>query len=977
VNLAYALRDLNKQKTRTVFGISGIAIAIFLLAVIGMLGDSISYSYVEYASQSEGNIDFEINGGDIPTNLVQNRIMGDPVLASVLHDFLPRNEYWGSPYEIISTRNVSKARLKTDGVVHVGVDIARENAALHSKFLLPDGTPFTGSLGSDECLINKEMAKDLGVNAGDQIIYNRTVYWDVEKTQFRFEDLRYYTVKAVVDFNFKFPSWIENAVVMNLSQWITEEWWGYVGYSYSLIVNFANPQLYYDAKDIGGTINRVREVGERIQNRIGFYNNFTTPGGPQVNVLFNIHMPRVGILEIEQYVNVGISIILLFVTILAVVISAVLINGILTTSVEEKIREFGVFRVLGAHRELPIKLTVLQAFIVSSIGTSIGIGGGYAAVRFGLLPLLKEALGFAGNVVAYMSVQTISITLGVGIGVSMLVGIAPALRVSKMSILGAINPYRQESVGTRMVKEGNINGRLILVGAIASGIAAFVLFIVPQILLTLDIGLIVGVIIALLAVFLLGATLVGLGLLPVIQGIIMRIFTFFARKTKDIIRISLMRYSRRNVTTVIMFSIAFSFITLVSTVIGTLSAQNIGQVRNRNGADMVIDSRRQFIGHFNPEGTPSIPDISFSNELLSYDAVVKTSTILPTDMELGIIRGSAHSIKMADLVNYKSSDVNGVAIDENYLEVVYTEYIVFSQGSQADAFNKVLHGTRNVIVSTALSGNLMLNLNDKCSLRFEWGNGEIHEEQFTIVGVVDNLPGIPTVQKRPDSASGAAIVLSQADYRRCFQIPAGNYYTSRIFVKIRADMQNYENSVKFETFIEERYDSLYRFESSSGQGGGGYPRVINSYRQGRMQQTIFMVIEALFTLILTFAVIISLFGLTSSAYSTILERTREVGIIETLGLHKRSVGNMFTLESEIIMSSAAINGSVIGIILVALFFWQIAAFQSFPVMSVFDIPYDIIGIELGVAALVCLISMKGLVKKVQRQEIMEIFRKTM
>ncbi len=973
MNWAYALRDLNKQKTRTGFGIAGIAISIFLLTVIGMLGDSISYSYVDYASQTEGKVDFSLwsQGQWMPTSAIEAKIKSDPVLASELSEFLPR-EYWGwdGTWEMANISNPATSK-NFSGVVSVGVHIARENAA-QTKFLLEDGTPFTGTLGAGQCLIDLEMARELAIVAGQTITYNLSHFNDEAKKSVSWMHIRTYTVVAAVNMNFKFPSWIEHPLIMNLSQWLSPaEWtegWGIgtalVGYSRDLIINLKNPQFYYDAKDIGGTINRLRDIGERIQNRIGFYNDFPWPAGG--NYLFYVNMPRVSILEVEQYVNIGISIILLFVTILGVVISGVLINGILTTAVEEKIREFGVFRVLGAHRKLPIKLTVLQAFIISGLGTAIGIGGGYAIVRFLLLNLLKMALSFnAGDVVAVLSAQTLSLSIGVGVGVSMLVGVAPALRVSKMSILGAINPYRQESVGTRMVKEGSVNGKLILVGVIAAGIAAFVLFIVPQILLTLDIGLIIGVVIALLAVFLLGATLVGLGLLPVIQGIIMRIFTFFAHKTKDIIHISLMRYTRRNVTTVVMFSIAFSFITLVSTVVGTLSAQNIGLVRNGNGADMLLDSRQARITGWNPDGSRKIPDQALARELLSYDAIVKTSAVLATDRELDIIRGSDHSITMSDLVNYKSNGVNGVAIDENYLDVVYTQYVVFSQGTQADAFSRVLSGSGNVIVSTALSANIMLNLNEKCLLTFEWGNGEVNKEEFTIVGVVDNLPGINTVQKRPDSADGAAIVLNQADFKRCFQIPLGDYYTSRIFISLRTGYQNRDASSQLRDSLINTYDNQYVF------------RLDNSITEGEETQLIFSIIELLFTMILTFAVIISLFGLTAGAYSTILERTREVGIIETLGLRKRSVGNMFTLESEIIMTSAALNGSVIGIILVALFFWQIAAFNTFPLMSVFAIPYDIIGIELGVAALVCFLSMKSLVKNVQRMELIEIFRKTL
>ncbi|MEX2714876.1 MAG: FtsX-like permease family protein [Candidatus Sigynarchaeota archaeon] len=943
------------------------------MTVIGMLGDSISYSYVDYASQSEGKIDFSLSCEGyhwIPTSSIETQIKADPVLATELADFLPREvRGWSGVYEVVETLNPANSKT-FKGVYLVGVDIGRENAAVQGKFLLGDGTPFTGTLGDGQCLIDLEMAKKLGISSGQTIIYNLTHYANEQHTIISWTYVRSFTVVAVVNMNFKFPGWIEHPLVINLTQWI-KEWVAnppdsFLGYSQTLVINVRNPQLYYDARDIPGTINRLRDIGERIQNRIGFYNKYPWPGGGTNGDLYVLAMPRVSILEIEQYVNVGISIILLFVTILGVVISGVLINGILTTSVEEKIREFGVFRVLGAHRKLPIKLTVLQAFIISSMGTAMGIAGGYAIVRFAFLGLLKRLLDFsAGEVVAYMSAQTLALTIGVGVGVSMIVGIAPALRVSKMSILGAINPYRQESVGTRMVKEGNVNVKLILIGAIASGIAAFVLFIVPQILLTLDIGLIVGVIITLLAVFLLGATLVGLGLLPVIQGIIRRIFTFLAVKTKDIIRISLMRYTRRNVTTVIMFSIAFSFITLVSTVIGTQSAQNVGTIHNNNGADMVFDSRRISITGFNPDSGPTLPDQALARELLSYAEIVKTSTILATDKELGFIRGSTHSITMSDLVNYKSTGVHGVAVDENYLDVVYTQYVIFSQGSQADAFNKLFHNTGYVIVSTAIAGNLMLSVNDKCKVTFEWGDGEVYKEEFTIAGVVDNLPGIPTVEKRPDSASGAAVVFNQADFKRCFQLPAGEYFTSRIFIKLRADYQDLTKSSAFEERLDKIYENKYIFRS------------LNSFRQGQFAQQIFSIVETLFTVILTFAVIISLFGLTAGAYSTILERTREVGIIETLGLRKRSVKNMFTLESEIIMTSAALNGSVIGLILVALFYWQIAAFSKFPVMSVFAIPYDTIAIELGIAALVCFLSMQGLVKNIQKMELIEIFRKTL
>jgi ABC-type antimicrobial peptide transport system permease subunit len=396
----------------------------------------------------------------------------------------------------------------------------------------------------------------LNVGAGENITYWDLRYTDDTYTTINFGQSFYenYTIKAVVKNNNKFPSdsiagsGFENVILINLvdfNQYYKSHYSGSLSLDacFNLIITFESPQSYYNTKDIPGTIVKIRKVGEQIINTLGFYNQEYGQ-----NTLYYIDMPRVGILEIEQYINIGISIILLFVLILAVVISSVLINGILSTSVEEKIREFGVLRVLGGHRSLPIRLTVYQAFILSGIGTAVGLAGGYATITYGILPLLGDLLSFSGGqIVSILSAETLAMTLGVGIGVSMVVGIMPALKVSRMSILGAINPYRQESVGTKMVKEESINLRYIITGIVMSGIAAFVLFIVPQIILTLDIGLIVSVLVILLSVFLFGATLVGLGFLPPIQNMIRRVFSIITHKTKEIIRISLLRIEKLRV----------------------------------------------------------------------------------------------------------------------------------------------------------------------------------------------------------------------------------------------------------------------------------------------------------------------------------------------------------------------------------------------------------------------------------------------
>ncbi|MHA1368324.1 MAG: FtsX-like permease family protein [Promethearchaeota archaeon] len=970
----YAFRDLVKQRTRTILGISGITISIFLLTAVGMLGDSISYSYIDYASQSVGKIDYIISGGRLDWQTMEQEILTDSYLNENIGDVLPRS--FSSTGWIFSRTVVNldgNLYLKQD-VTHIGVQIDRENRAYQGKFIdVNTGEPFSQNLTYDECLVFKDLGERLNISAGNVLLFNYSIFTDENRIELSENYTKEYTVKAVVDMNFKFDDNFKFGFVVNLEEYNRFYNVPNLTDCQNLIINFKHPENFYDVDDIQGTILKMRDFAVHIQNKIGLYNNYSMDNYGNVPV-YDIDMPRVGILEIEQYVNIGMSIILLFVSILGVIISGVLINGILSTSVEEKIREFGIFRVLGSHRTFPIKLTVIQATILSIIGTGIGILLGYITVSTVLLPLIASLVHFTiGEVVPILSIQTISLSCSVGIGVSMLVGISPALKVSKMSILGAINPYRQESAGTRMVREGNINFKYILVGLIISGIAAFVLFAVPQILLTLDIGLITAVLIILLSTFLIGATLTGLGLIPLVQKVIWQILTVFSRKTKDIIRISLIRYSRRNTTTVIMFSISFAFVTLVATILGTQSNQNIENIRNRNGSDLVVDARRRFISGYVPDSSILIPDQNLAQELMAINGIVRTSTILASTQELDTIMGSHYSLTIYDLVKYKSAGVHGVAIDKNYLDTTYVEYCVMSQGDLTVAFEDLFNGSNTVIISTAIAMDLDVDLYDKILLSFEW-SGEIQYIQFTIVGIADNMPGIPTVQKSTsggmmggETSAGSAVLLSQENFRKYFQLPAGNFPVSKIFIKLSQEYRNEDASKRIQKYIRKEYVDKR----------GYLLDMDNTFTQGSFARDIFSIVEVLFLSILTFAIIISLFGLTSSAYSTILERTREIGIIETLGLRKSKVANMFIIESEIIMISAALNGAIIGILLTALFYWQMSAFSSFPIWTAYEIPWDIITIELGIAFIACIISMKFLVRRIQKMELIEIFRTTL
>ncbi|MFX0101962.1 MAG: ABC transporter permease [Candidatus Hodarchaeota archaeon] len=1000
LNWVHAIRTLAKHKTRTLLGISGINIGAALLLIIGMLGDSMSYAYMDQASAGAGKIDFVIYGGELNSTALEGQIKADSELGGLIADFLPRSgaTTWGNYSRTIQNLNTSEQQ----SVHHVGVDIARENVANHGSFLNLDGTPFTGAITDDECLIFEPLAEKLEVEAGDTVLFNYSTFTSGDRVNLLYNQTKNYTVKAVVNSNLKFPVSLEYVLLVNLNEWndfysVTQ------GMCYTFVLNFKNPEAYYTIKNIPGTIEKVRNVGEDIINVIGFFNTYDTTNSSKP-VLYWVSIPRIEILEIQQYVSIGFSIVLLLVSFWTMIIAAILINGILTTSIEEKIREFGIFRVLGSHKLFTIKFTTIQTLVMSAIGSAIGITAGYFIASGIIIPwisgFLDSFLPFSvGNSTAILTPETLTFTLIVCFLYPIIIGIFPALKVNKKGILASINPYKKQQVGQKMVKEGNINGKYVLIGLLFTANSAFVLYIVPQILLTLDIGLIIAVIVILLSIFLLGATLIGIGFVPVIQKLFTYLFTMLSRKTRDIIKIALVRYERRNLSTVLMFSISFAFITVISSILGTQSRQAVDEVFNDNGSDLLIDSSGSIISGYNPASGLFVPNETFSKDLMQIDGIERVSTILATTTELDVLQGSSYSLTISDRVKYKSNDVHAVAVDQYYLNTVYTKYCVLSSGSLEGAFEQLLDGSNSIIISKALALTLQFNLNDRVVLSFQWGeSSEVVEEEFHVVGIADNLPGIPSVEKSVTSGimggdmmggglfgddegeededdildfsistggDAPGILLDQEIFKHYFQLSPGDCWTSKIFIKLKNQYRDTSSSLVIEEQILDLYEDSHVF------------KLRNSFTEGEFESQLYKSIETIFIVILSLAVITSLFGLASAAYSTILERTREVGIIETLGLYKRKVATMFVIEGEIILMSASVIGAIVGITLSALFYGQIDAFSSYPIFISFEIPWNTLIIEIVIAVITCGVTLKFLVKRIQKMELMEIFRLTL
>jgi putative ABC transport system permease protein len=140
--------------------------------------------------------------------------------------------------------------------------------------------------------------------------------------------------------------------------------------------------------------------------------------------------------------TIGLQVLLTFVGTLTLGIGGVGVMNIMLVSVDERIREIGLRRALGA-KKIHIKLQFLaETLLIMLLGGAIGVLVSYAvAAAVGTLPLmgpLFEDDSGRGDIHLHISLLTIMLSTFVLLIVGVISGLVPALKASKLDPVEAL-----------------------------------------------------------------------------------------------------------------------------------------------------------------------------------------------------------------------------------------------------------------------------------------------------------------------------------------------------------------------------------------------------------------------------------------------------------------------------------------------------------------------------------------------------------
>jgi putative ABC transport system permease protein len=513
---------------------------------------------------------------------------------------------------------------------------------------------------------------------------------------------------------------------------------------------------------------------------------------------------------------------------IALLVGGFVIFNTLSITVAQRTREFATLRTLGASRKQVMRSVRLEGLVIGLVASVLGLvmGLGIAKGMVALFSALGVDLPDGGTVVA---THTITVSLVIGTGVTLLASILPAKRATRVPPIAAV---REGAVlpTSRFSKHSAKTGLGVLLASLAA-IAA---------------GMFAGgasaVLVALLLVLGVLGLFMGIALLaPRLVKPLARVVGWPGRRAGgvagELAGANAVRNPGRTASTAAALMIGLTLVTVVAVLGAGMSAGTKSAVTKQLHAGYVID------------GSDGLPfRASEGDQLAAIHGVTAASHVRSDD---AIVQG-------------KQSTIDG--IDPATIAHFYS--FNWTTGSQRTLAQLDDDGA---LVTKSYAKAKHLKVGSDVSIKTPKG------QSYTVVvrGIYDPPTAHPLL---------ADVVVTQKAFDSAYSQPKNSF-----------------------TFLDASAGTAPAIKAAAkGYGDAGYHTGAAYPKDATKDMQ--MVLAMLYVL-LGFSVIVSLFGMVNTMVLSVFERTREIGMLRTIGMTRRQARRMIRHESII----TALIGATLGI----------------------------------------------------------------
>ncbi|MGV9203393.1 MAG: ABC transporter permease, partial [Promethearchaeia archaeon] len=165
--------DIKRDKAKTIFGVMGIGISIFLLTAIGMLNDTMNYNYVQILTNTTGDADILVTRS-LDVDVTYDPFFDEDIIQNEVQDIEGVDQFYP---RIMMPVKTSSQKTNANGTLQMyGLDFQKEgNTSRMGNLLIvdengePTGEKYEDEPNAEETVILYKVAELLNVTKGDKI----------------------------------------------------------------------------------------------------------------------------------------------------------------------------------------------------------------------------------------------------------------------------------------------------------------------------------------------------------------------------------------------------------------------------------------------------------------------------------------------------------------------------------------------------------------------------------------------------------------------------------------------------------------------------------------------------------------------------------------------------------------------------------------------------------------------------------------